>query len=123
MSKWGHMRRTACGLVIGNIVGGGVTAPGFHVHAQSDATDPVKTLVDRPISRPTDSTLFQDLVPAISLRDHERGTQIGSGWDPQWHQPTDVYTTYSDKDFRLGWNAAQTTLAALAQLAGATIKQ
>jgi hypothetical protein len=70
----------------------------------------------------TDSTPFQDLVPAISLRENERGTQIGSGWDPQWHQPTDVYTTYSDKDFRLGLNAAQTTLAALAQLAGATIK-
>ncbi len=38
----------------------------------------------------TDSGPFQDLVPAISLRENERGTQIGSGWDPQWHQPTDV---------------------------------
>ena len=35
------------------------------------------------------------------------GTQIGSGWDPQWHQPTDVFTTYSDADFRLGLNAAR----------------
>jgi hypothetical protein len=34
-----------------------------------------------------------------------------------------VFTTYSDKDFRLGLNAAQTTLAALAQLTGATIKK
>src|SRR3989475_2060966 len=70
----------------------------------------------------TDSGPFQDYVPAISLRENERGTQIGAGWDPNWHQPTDLYSTYSDKDFRLGLNAAQTTLAALAGLAGATIK-
>jgi hypothetical protein len=71
----------------------------------------------------TDSQPFQDIVPAISLRENERGAQIGAGWDPQWHQPTDVYTTYGDKDFRLGLNAAQTTLAALAQLSGATLKR
>ena len=59
---------------------------------------------------------------AISLRENERGTQIGAGWDPNWHQPTDVYSTYSDKDFRLGLNAAQTTLAALAGLVEATLK-
>ena len=70
----------------------------------------------------TDSAPFQDLVPAISLRENERGTQIGAGWDPNWHQPTDLYSTYGDKDFRLGLNAAQTTLAALAGLAGATIR-
>src|SRR5213596_2703124 len=70
----------------------------------------------------TDSAPFQDLVAAISLRENERGTQIGAGWDPNWHQPTDVYTTYNDADFRLGLNAAQTTLAALAGLTGATIK-
>ena len=69
----------------------------------------------------TDSAPFQDLVPAISLRENERGTQIGAGWDPNWHQPTDLYSTYSDKDFRLGLNAAQTTLAAVAGLVGATI--
>ena len=71
----------------------------------------------------TDSGPFQDLIPAISLRENERGTQIGSGWDPQWHQPTDVYATYSDKDFRLGLNAAQTTLAAIAGLTGATVNK
>jgi hypothetical protein len=70
----------------------------------------------------TDSTPFMDLVPAVSLRENERGTQIGSGWDPHWHQPTDVYATFSDKDFRLGLNAAQTTLGAIAQLTGATVK-
>jgi hypothetical protein len=71
----------------------------------------------------TDSVPFQDEVAAISLREHERTAQIGSGWDPHWHQPTDVFATFSDKDFRLGLNAAQTTLAAIAQLAGATLKK
>ena len=69
----------------------------------------------------TDSDPFKDLVPAISLRENERGAQIGAGWDPQWHQPTDLFSTYSDADFRLGLNAAQTTLGAIAELAGATL--
>jgi hypothetical protein len=71
----------------------------------------------------TDSTPFMDIVPAISVRENERGVQIGAGWDPQWHQPTDVFTTYSDADFRLGLNAAQTTLSAVAQLTGAIVKK
>ncbi len=71
----------------------------------------------------TDSTPFMDIVPSISLRENERGTQIGAGWDPQWHQPTDLYSTYNDKDFRLGLNAVQTTLGAVAQLSGATIRK
>ncbi len=71
----------------------------------------------------TDSGPFMNLVPAISLRENERGPQIGAGWDPNWHQPSDVFTTYSDKDFLLGLNAAQTTLGALGQLAGATLKK
>jgi hypothetical protein len=69
----------------------------------------------------TDSSPFMNEVAAISVRENERGTEIGNGWDPQWHQPTDVYATYYDKDFRLGLNAAQTTLAATAILAGATV--
>jgi len=67
----------------------------------------------------TDSTPFMDLVPSISLRENERGQQIGAGWNPHWHQPTDLVSTFGDKDFLLGLNAAQTTLAAIAQLAGA----
>ena len=70
----------------------------------------------------TDSTPFMDEVPAISLRENERGMQIGAGWNPHWHQPTDLYSSYSDKDFLLGLNAAQTTLAAVAQLTGAKVK-
>ena len=71
----------------------------------------------------TDSGRFQDLVASVSLRENERGAQIGAGWDPQWHQPTDLFATYSDKDFRLGLNAAQTTLGAVGQLAGTTLKK
>ena len=70
----------------------------------------------------TDSVPFQDYVAAVSLREAERISQVGSGWDPHWHQPTDLYATFSDKDFRLGLNAAQTTLAAVAQLAGAAVR-
>ena len=69
----------------------------------------------------TDSTPFMNLTPSISLRENERGMHIGAGWNPHWHQPTDLYRTYSDDDFRLGLNAAQTTLAAIAELAEATI--
>jgi len=70
----------------------------------------------------TDSTPFMDVVPAISVRENERGMQIGAGWNPHWHQPTDLFSSYSDKDFLLGLNAAQTTLAAVAQLTGARVR-
>lgn len=69
----------------------------------------------------TDSGPFQDLIASISLRENERGTQTGSGWSPHWHQVTDLYSTYSDDDFRLGLNAAQTTLGAVGLLVGATL--
>jgi len=69
----------------------------------------------------TDSEPFMDVAPAVSVRENERGMQIGAGWDPHWHQPTDLYATFGDDDFQLGLNAAQTTLAAVAQLAGAQL--
>ena len=71
----------------------------------------------------TDSTPFMDDVAAVSLRENERGVHVGSGWDPHWHQPTDVYATFSDKDFLLGLNAAQTTLSGVAQLTGAKMRK
>jgi hypothetical protein len=71
----------------------------------------------------TDSNRFQDLVPSISLREAERGAEIGGGWDPHGHTPSDVLATYSDDDYRLGLNAAQTTLAAVAQLVGAKLSR
>jgi hypothetical protein len=71
----------------------------------------------------TDSTPFMNDVASVSLRENERGVHIGSGWDPHWHQPTDVYATFSDKDFMLGLNAAQTTLSGVAQLTGAKMRK
>ncbi|MET0658728.1 MAG: M28 family peptidase [Steroidobacteraceae bacterium] len=71
----------------------------------------------------TDSTPFMNLTPAISVRENERGMHIGAGWNPHWHQPSDVYASFSDKDFRLGLNAAQTTLGAVAELAGVTLEK
>jgi hypothetical protein len=71
----------------------------------------------------TDSTPFMDIVASVSLRENERGVHIGSGWDPHWHQPTDIYANFSDKDFLLGLNAAQTTLGAIAELSGTRLKE
>jgi hypothetical protein len=70
----------------------------------------------------TDSASFMDYAAAISVRENERRDYIGVGWSPHWHRATDVYATYSDKDFRLGLNAAQTTLAGVAELAGASVR-
>ncbi len=69
----------------------------------------------------TDSTPFMNLTPSLSMREVERGAQMGAGWDPQHHQPTDVYSFYNDDDFRLGLNSTQVTLGAIAQLSGATL--
>ncbi len=71
----------------------------------------------------TDSTPFMNIVPSISLRENERGAHTGAGWNPTWHTPLDVWTTFSDDDFRLGLNAAQTTLSAIAGLTGTTIEE
>jgi sugar lactone lactonase YvrE len=91
----------------------------FHAANEKYATDYPASV--GPHMTNTDSTPFMDIVPAISLRENERGTQVGAGWDPHWHQPTDRYDTFTDKDFRLGLNAAQTTLGALAELTGARL--
>ncbi len=69
----------------------------------------------------TDSGPFMNIVPSISLRENERGAHTGAGWNPTWHTVLDVWTTFNDKDFRLGLNAAQATAAALAQLTEASV--
>jgi hypothetical protein len=70
----------------------------------------------------TDSTPFMNVTPSISLRENERGAHTGGGWNPTWHTPLDVWTTFTEEDFRLGLNAAQTTLSAIAQLTGASLE-
>lgn len=66
----------------------------------------------------TDSTPFMNLVAAVSLRENRRLYETGNGANPHWHQTTDLFETFSDADFMLGFNAAQTTLGAVAKLAG-----
>jgi hypothetical protein len=66
----------------------------------------------------TDSAPFQDLVASISLRENRRLYETGRGANPTWHESDDLYATFSDLDFRLGFNAAQTTLGGIARLAG-----
>jgi hypothetical protein len=69
----------------------------------------------------TDSTPFMDLVPSVSLRENRRLYETGRGANPHWHRPTDLFVTFTDADYRLGFNAAQTTLAAVARLVEARL--
>ncbi|MEX1182591.1 MAG: M20/M25/M40 family metallo-hydrolase [Gemmatimonadota bacterium] len=69
----------------------------------------------------TDSTPFMNLVPAVSLRENRRLYETGNRANPHWHRPTDLFVTFSDADFQLGFNAAQTTLGAVARLVEARI--
>jgi acetylornithine deacetylase/succinyl-diaminopimelate desuccinylase-like protein len=69
----------------------------------------------------TDSIRFEDLVASVSVRENERITGIVAGSNPNHHEPTDRYDNYGEEDFRFGFNSAQTTLGALAQLAGVTL--
>ena len=43
----------------------------------------------------TDGTPFMDLDRGDQSAGDERGAQIGAGWDPHHHQPTDLYATFS----------------------------
>ena len=94
----------------------------FQFKAAADAYNTDFPATVGPHMTNTDSTPFINEVPSISLRENERGAQTGAGWNPTWHSPLDVWTTFNDDDFRLGLNAAQTTLSAIADLTGATIK-
>jgi len=71
----------------------------------------------------TDSGPFQDIVAAVSLRENRRLYETGNRANPHWHQPTDLFVTFSDDDFRLGFNAAQTTLGAIARLVEARVER
>jgi hypothetical protein len=67
----------------------------------------------------TDSVSFQDFSPSISVREAKRIEEIIRGSNPNHHKPSDVYESYSEKDFLLGFNALETTMGTVAQLAGA----
>lgn len=76
----------------------------------------------------TDSVPFANETATVSVRENRRKYEIGwlgpsghgaRGSDPHWHQRSDLTVTYSDWDYLLGFNAAQTTLGATARLVGA----
>lgn len=69
----------------------------------------------------TDTGAFMDLIPSVSLRDGRRLYEMGRGSSPTYHQPTDIVASFTDQDYRLGFNAIQTTLGAVSKLANATI--
>jgi hypothetical protein len=68
--------------------------------------------------RGTDSVSFRNEAPAISIRENKR-SELERGWNPNWHQTSDVYETYAEADFRLGFNALQMTVGAVAEIARA----
>lgn len=69
----------------------------------------------------TDSMPFRNFTAAVSVRENQRLAEIGNGSNPHWHQTTDVYSTYSEADFLLGFNALQMTLGTVAELAGTRV--
>lgn len=89
-------------------------------HGHRCAEDPLCATIGNNMAG-TDSIRFEDLVASVSVRENERVTGIVAGSNPNHHQPTDKYDSYGEEDFRLGFNAAQTTLGGLAQLAGLTL--
>jgi hypothetical protein len=70
----------------------------------------------------TDSVSFQNVAPAVSLRENQRLAEIGNGAQPNWHQRSDVFATYSEADYIFGFNIVQTTAGTVAELAGLTLK-
>jgi hypothetical protein len=83
-------------------------APAYHAQVGSNMNN-------------TDSRPFQNLVAAISVRENQRIREIGAGSNPRYHQSTDLYTSYSEADFRFGFTTAQTSLGGVAHLAGLKI--
>jgi len=104
---------------------GAATAPRSHELARfmqgaGDRYGPAYPAQIGPNMSNTDSVSFQDIVPSISVRENQR-SEIGRGSNPHWHQTTDVVSTYSDADFRLGFDAVQMTLGAVAELTNAQL--
>ena len=72
----------------------------------------------------TDDTSFHPYVASVSVRENRRSLTSGTNaeWiNPNYHTSNDRYSSYSDADFRLGFNATQVTLGIVAELAGADI--
>lgn len=66
----------------------------------------------------TDSDPFKNYTAAVSVRENCRLDEIGNGSDPHWHIATDLYETFSEKDFLLGYNTMQMTIGTVCRPAG-----
>lgn len=67
----------------------------------------------------TDDKPFWNDAPAISVRENRRCCEI-TNVHPYYHKPSDVYESYSEDDYRLGFDTVRMTIGAVAELAGAT---
>ncbi len=67
----------------------------------------------------TDSDLFADSIPAIVVRENRYQVEILNNSNPNYHQPTDVYSSYTDTDFEFGFNIVKMSGGALAELVSA----
>lgn len=66
--------------------------------------------------RATDSASFQNMTASVSVRENTRD-EIGQGSNPHYHQASDLFSTYSEADFQLGFNTVQMTVGTIAELA------
>jgi len=69
--------------------------------------------------RYTDSVRFWNDTAAISIRENQRVAELGEGSNPYWHEPTDLYETYTDDDYEFGFNIVKMLVGAVGELAGA----
>ena len=83
----------------------------------------IREVFQRFAAQTTGAVIYCAEDPEAHVLCADRPRSIGFGWDPHWHQVTDMYSTFSDKDFKLGLNAAQTTMGALGMLTGVKLKK
>ena len=68
----------------------------------------------------TDSKSFWDDTAAISVRENQRVSEIGTGSNPCWHQPCDNPENYSAQDYEFGFNIVKMIGGALGELVNAS---
>jgi hypothetical protein len=67
----------------------------------------------------TDSVSFWNATAAISIRENQRISEIGRGSNPHWHEPTDVYATYTPQDYAFGFEIVKMLAGGIGELTGA----
>ena len=65
----------------------------------------------------TDTDPFMPHTRTVSVSENRLMGEISEGSNPYRHTPMDVYETYSEADFRLGFNALQMTVGTICELA------